>query len=156
MNVHTGERSDDSAAAPGLGDAGAAEECSGAPEAATEPLEGLSQAPGPSRTSDIHALPQPEAEEARLLLNWIQRKQLTELSRKRVLQYGPNSLRYAPIAGLALRALVRSGWLSTDDNSRYLLTPAASVAIGEVHSGADPFTRPEPATTSRGAGTVAE
>jgi hypothetical protein len=107
-------------------------------------------------TGEIDALLPPESEEAQLLLNWIQRKKLTELTRKRVLQFGPNSIRYAPIAGLALRALVRSGWLSTDDNSRYLLAPAASVAIGEVHSGADPFTRPETATTGRGAGTVAE
>jgi hypothetical protein len=131
VNVHTGERSDDSAAAPGLGDAGAAEECSGAPEAATERLEDSPQAPAPCGANDAIVLLEPESEDAQLLLSWIRRKKLTELTRRQVMQFGPNSIRYAPIAKLALRRLVRSGWLSTEDDFRFVLTPAASVAISE-------------------------
>jgi hypothetical protein len=131
MNTHAADASGDSAAALGLAGEDAADEHSTAPAAATEPLQGESQAPPAScRTSEENALLKPESAEAQLLLNWIQRKELAELTRKQVMQFGPNSIRYAPFAKAALRALVRSGWLSTEDDSQYVLTPAASVTIG--------------------------
>jgi phage/plasmid primase-like uncharacterized protein len=142
LDAHAADASgDESAAAPGFAGEDAADERSDAPQAATEPQEGPSQAPPPSRTSDANALLKPESEEAQLLLNWIQRKKLTELTRKQTMQYGPNSLRYAPLAKLALGALVRSGWLATEDESRYLLTPTACVALGVHQSEADRVAR---------------
>src|ERR1017187_4528945 len=124
------EQSRDTAAAPGLAGEDAAEERSDAPQAATEPLEGRpSQGPASCRTSE-NALLGPDSEESQLLLKFIARKRLAELSRKHALQYGPNAIRYAPLAKMALRGLVRTGWLSTEDDSHYRLTPAACVALG--------------------------
>ena len=127
---YSAEQSSDTAAAPGLAGEDAADERSDAPQAATEPLEGRpSQAPASCRTSE-NALLGPDSEESQLLLKFIARKRLAELSRKHALQYGPNAIRYAPLAKMALRGLVRTGWLSTEDDSHYRLTPAACVALG--------------------------
>jgi hypothetical protein len=130
-DAQVAEASGDSAVAPRLAGEDAADERSDAPQAPTGPVEGALQAPTPCGANDAIVLLEPESEEAQLLLSWIRRKGLTELTRKQVMQFGPNSSRYAPLAKLALRGLVRSGWLSTDDDSRYVLTPAASVAISE-------------------------
>ena len=92
------------------------------PEALTMPVRGP--------TGEIDALLPPESEEAQLLLKYIQRRGLSVLTRKQTMQFGPNSIRYAPLAKLALRGLVRTGWLSTEDDSHYRLTPAACVALG--------------------------
>jgi hypothetical protein len=87
-------------------------------------------------TGEIDALLPPESEEAQLLLKYIQRRGLSVLTRKQTMQFGPNSIRYAPLAKLALRGLVRTGWLSTEDDSHYRLTPAACVALGvDTNSG---------------------
>jgi hypothetical protein len=137
MNTHAADASGDSAAALGLAGEDAADEHSTAPAAATEPLQGESQAPPAScRTSEENALPKPESDESQLLLNWVQRKKLTELTRRQVMQFGPNSIRYAPIARAALRQLVAGGWLLTQDNNQYRVAPAALVAFSRERQSA--------------------
>ena len=147
VNVHTAEQNGDSAAAAGRAAEDPVDERSDAPQAATsfEQPQGEAQAislpealtmPVRGPTGEIDALLPPESEEAQLLLKYIQRRGLSVLTRKQTMQFGPNSIRYAPLAKLALRGLVRTGWLSTEDDSHYRLTPAACVALGvDTNSG---------------------
>jgi hypothetical protein len=110
VTARTAEQNGDSAAAAGRAAEDTVDERSDAPRASREPLEGLSQAPARCcRTSDANALLKPESEEAQLLLKWIERKRVAEFTQTTALRYGPNSLRCAPLAKLALRELVRSG-----------------------------------------------
>jgi hypothetical protein len=129
MNTHAADASGDSAGATAPVGEHATDERSNAPRAPTKPLEGPSQAPASCRTSEVNALLKPESEEAELLLSWVQRKELAEFTRRQVLQYGPNSIRLAPIAGAALRQLVAGGWLLTQDNNQYRVAPAALAAF---------------------------
>jgi hypothetical protein len=69
--------------------------------------------------------------EARRLLSWIRQKGLREVSRKQVMQRGPSIMRNAASARPALGVLVEYGWLVTEDDSRFLLTPAALAAFSE-------------------------
>ena len=46
------------------------------------------------------------------------------------MQLGPSGVRNAVAATAALLTLVELGWLTTEDGSRYQVTPVAALAIG--------------------------
>lgn len=60
---------------------------------------------------------------------WIERKGLTALDRKLVMQAGPSAVRPVVRARAALAKLVEFGWLQTSDDRRYGLSEAALVEL---------------------------
>jgi hypothetical protein len=66
-----------------------------------------------------------ELKDAKKLLAWIERRRLTALDRKLVMQAGPASVRPVARTRAALEKLVEFGWLQTLDDKRYELTAAA-------------------------------
>ena len=57
------------------------------------------------------------------LLQWVQRKALTEVTRKQALQLGPGCVRSAATAAAAIDILVHFGWLLPRDRGRYQVAP---------------------------------
>jgi hypothetical protein len=56
--------------------------------------------------------------DAMRLLDWIEHKRWPELTRSRILQFGPSRLRNAEVVKNALLTLVEHGWMVTEDGTR--------------------------------------
>jgi hypothetical protein len=66
-----------------------------------------------------------DSSDARKLLSWLARRRLRECDRKAVMQLGPASLRPKVRAVAALETLIERGWLASDNDVEYRLTPSA-------------------------------
>ena len=66
---------------------------------------------------------------ARLVLEWIRTKGLTEFSKRDVMWKGPHAIREATQATVALDRLVEFGWLVHEGSKRYAVPEAALAAL---------------------------
>jgi len=71
---------------------------------------------------------------ANVLLDWIDQKQLVQISPRYVMRNGPNCIREAPIARRALRTLVEYHWLISEDGSRFTLPASAQLALHQART----------------------
>jgi Protein of unknown function (DUF3987) len=70
-----------------------------------------------------------EIEQAQILLTWLERKRLREVTPRRVMQYGPNSIRDAGVAREALTTLEEHDWLKKGEGSIYRVHPSVGAKL---------------------------
>lgn len=68
--------------------------------------------------------------QAKILLDWIRAKKLSQVTARKVMQYGPGSIRHGDAAKMALRTLAEHGWVATEDRKTYAVHGAAHDGSG--------------------------